>query len=63
MRVTAALDPDDNIFLECAETAEANFLVTGNIRHFPDSWREKGIDATAVYGSQRPASDESDWSN
>jgi uncharacterized protein len=31
----------DNRFLECAEAAEANFLVTGNKRHFPAEW--KGI--------------------
>ena len=28
-------DPSDNIFLACAEAAEADFLVTKNIRHFP----------------------------
>jgi predicted nucleic acid-binding protein len=27
---------DDNRFLECAEAAEADFLVTGNRRHFPE---------------------------
>jgi putative PIN family toxin of toxin-antitoxin system len=26
----------DNRFLECAEAAEADYLVTGNARHFPD---------------------------
>jgi uncharacterized protein len=31
----------DNRFLECAEAAKANFLVTGNKRHFPAEW--KGI--------------------
>jgi putative PIN family toxin of toxin-antitoxin system len=36
--VTVCSDPDDNIFLECAEAAQANYLVTGNIRHFPDVW-------------------------
>lgn len=36
--VTAALDPDDNIFLECAEAAEAHFLVTGNIADYPAEW-------------------------
>ncbi len=39
MRVTAALDPDDNVFLECAEAARADYLVTGNRRHFPERWR------------------------
>ncbi len=42
-KVTAARDPDDNIFLECAETAQAHYLVTGNIKHFPERWRETFI--------------------
>jgi putative PIN family toxin of toxin-antitoxin system len=28
-------DPADSKFLECAEEAEADFLVTGNVKHFP----------------------------
>ena len=38
---TLAASPDepDNRFLECAEAAGANFLVTGNKRHFPKSWK------------------------
>lgn len=28
----------DNRFLECAEEAEADYLVTGNTRHFPKHW-------------------------
>lgn len=36
--VTAASDPDDNVFLECAQAAQAEYLITGNIRHFPESW-------------------------
>lgn len=28
-------DPPDNKFLECALEAKADFLITGNIRHFP----------------------------
>ncbi|HEV2964619.1 MAG TPA: putative toxin-antitoxin system toxin component, PIN family [Candidatus Angelobacter sp.] len=36
--VTVCSDPDDNIFLECSEAAQANYLVTGNVRHFPDVW-------------------------
>ena len=31
-------DPDDNRFLECADTARADYLVTGNQRHFPTFW-------------------------
>ena len=39
--VTRAESPDDpdSRFLECAEVAEAAYLVTGNIRHFPAQWK------------------------
>jgi uncharacterized protein len=30
-----AQDPDDDVFLACANAARAEFLVTGNKRHFP----------------------------
>lgn len=30
----------DNRFLECADVARADYLVTGNKRHFPKSWRQ-----------------------
>ena len=30
-----AKEPSDNAFLECALEARADFLITGNIRHFP----------------------------
>lgn len=30
-------DPDDVIFIACARTASAEFLITGNKRHFPQS--------------------------
>ena len=33
----------DNRFLECAQAAEADFLVTGNRRHFPTQWRRTRI--------------------
>lgn len=38
-----ARDPSDNRFLECADTARADFLVTGNRRHFPKQWRQTAI--------------------
>lgn len=41
--VTAATDPDDNMFLECAEEAEANYLVTGNKKHFPTNWKQTKV--------------------
>jgi len=41
--VTATADPDDNKFLECAEASRAEFVVTGNKRHFPKKWRETQV--------------------
>jgi uncharacterized protein len=32
-------DPDDNIFLECAQAAKAHYLITGNTGHFPSHWK------------------------
>jgi putative PIN family toxin of toxin-antitoxin system len=31
-------DPDDNIFLECAQAARAHYIVTGNPKDFPAKW-------------------------
>jgi len=36
-------DPDDNIFVECADAARADYLVTGNERHFPKFWKNTKI--------------------
>lgn len=36
-------DPDDNIFLECADAARVDYLVTGNVRHFPRFWKKTKI--------------------
>jgi uncharacterized protein len=36
--VNGCTDPDDDIFLECAQAGHANYLVTGNTKHFPSSW-------------------------
>ena len=41
--VTACTDADDNIFLECAQAAEADYLVTGNHRRFPDRWKKTKV--------------------
>jgi putative PIN family toxin of toxin-antitoxin system len=38
-QVHGCFDPDDDIFLECAEAADAQYIVTGNTKHFPSSWR------------------------
>ena len=32
-------DPDDNIFIECADAARADYLITGNQKHFPTYWK------------------------
>ena len=42
-RVKACVDPDDDIFLECAQAAKADYLVTGNLKHFPVSWEGSRI--------------------
>lgn len=36
-------DPGDAIFLECADAARADYLVTGNLRHFPRFWKQTKI--------------------
>lgn len=38
LRITA--DPDDNMFLECALAARADYVVTGNVRHFPARFQD-----------------------
>ncbi len=38
-----AKDPDDNKFLECADAARADYLVTGNQRHFPKFWKQTKV--------------------
>jgi putative PIN family toxin of toxin-antitoxin system len=41
--VQVAKDPDDNKFLECADAARADYLVTGNLRHFPEFWKKTKV--------------------
>jgi putative PIN family toxin of toxin-antitoxin system len=40
-------DPDDNIFVACADAARADYLVTGNQRHFPKFWKNTKIISTS----------------
>jgi putative PIN family toxin of toxin-antitoxin system len=43
VRVEECSDPGDNVFLECAQTGEADYVVTGNKRHFPDRWKKTKV--------------------
>jgi putative PIN family toxin of toxin-antitoxin system len=40
--LTECLHEADNRFLECAEAAQADYLVTSNQRHFPKAWEGTG---------------------
>jgi len=42
-KVARSPDEPDNRFLECAEAARADFLITGNKRHFPKRWKTTEI--------------------
>jgi putative PIN family toxin of toxin-antitoxin system len=42
-KMHACSDPDDDIFLECAQAARAHYIVTGNLRHFPAKWADARI--------------------
>jgi putative PIN family toxin of toxin-antitoxin system len=42
-RLDVTRDPDDNIFLECADGAGADYLITGNLKHFPRFWKKTKI--------------------
>ena len=42
-RLEVSPDPDDNMFLECADTARADYLITGNQRHFPRFWKKTKV--------------------
>ncbi len=42
-------DPEDDMFIECAFAAGANFVVTGNRRHFPATFADIRIVSPAAY--------------
>jgi putative PIN family toxin of toxin-antitoxin system len=42
-RLEVTSDPDDNIFVECADAARADYLVTGNQKHFPRFWKKTKV--------------------
>ena len=41
--LNVATDAKDNIFIECADAGRADFLITGNQRHFPKLWKNTKI--------------------
>jgi putative PIN family toxin of toxin-antitoxin system len=43
VHLEVAGDPDDNKFLECADAARADYLITGNQRHYPKFWKRTKI--------------------
>ena len=52
--VTAASDDDDNRFLECAAAGHAEYLITGNLRHYPSEWgTARIVNARGFYGTGR----------
>jgi len=42
-------DPADNIFIECADAARADYLVTGNRQHFPKFWKSTKIISSSEF--------------
>src|SRR5690242_3405793 len=43
-RLAVTTDPDDNMFLECAQAAKARYLITGNAAHFPKKpWKYTSV--------------------
>ena len=42
-KVEVTIDPEDNKFLECADAARADYLITGNQRHFPKFWKNTKV--------------------
>jgi len=42
-RLEVTSDPDDNMFLECADAARADYLITGNQKHFPKFWKKTKV--------------------
>jgi predicted nucleic acid-binding protein len=52
-RLEVTSDADDNIFVECADAARADYLVTGNQKHFPGFWKKTKV-ITAREDTYRP---------
>jgi hypothetical protein len=45
-RLDVCIDPDDSMFLECADAARGDYLIGGNQRHFPRLWKKTKIITT-----------------
>ena len=48
-RLDVTSDPDDNMFLECADAGRADYLITGNQKHFPRFWKKTKIITTREF--------------
>jgi putative PIN family toxin of toxin-antitoxin system len=48
-RLKVCTDPDDNVFLECSDAARADYLITGNQKHFPRFWKKTKITTTREF--------------
>ncbi|MGH9641841.1 MAG: putative toxin-antitoxin system toxin component, PIN family [Terriglobales bacterium] len=48
-RLDITSDPGDNMFLECADAARADYRVTGNQKHFPRFWKKTKIITTREF--------------
>jgi predicted nucleic acid-binding protein len=42
-RLNVCADPDDCAFVECADAARADYLITENLKHFPRFWKSTKI--------------------
>lgn len=42
-------DPGDNMFIECADRARADYLVEGNQRHFPKFWKKTKVISSSEF--------------
>lgn len=58
---TAATDPDDNRLLECAHGAAAQWLITGNLRHFPSVYQCAHIVNARQFFTANPGLLDPEW--
>jgi len=43
------VDPEDSKFLECAMEAGSDFLITGNVKHFPKKHKDRRVISPAQF--------------